>query len=192
MLGVILRWYWNILEGDHINNFKMMIWFEVDEKWPNYRDMAGWYLMSHKYHLVLYFWWGGDDNNGRGERLQRGRGVRTQWSKKRAIHATVLLAGWSVVYNPMATGAVILWTMPYTPHHPHMWVKQIGYFTHLLFLSPVESGMMFFSSHTVVDLQFNDKKMSAVFLCCAVSFYLSFFSGPQRFVWLFLIPLLIS
>ncbi len=27
-----------------------------DEKWPNYRDMAGQYLMPQKYHLVLHFW----------------------------------------------------------------------------------------------------------------------------------------
>jgi hypothetical protein len=36
-----------------------------------------------------------------------GSGVRMWWSKKRAIHATALRAGWSVVYN-LATGAVIL------------------------------------------------------------------------------------
>ncbi len=27
-----------------------------DEKWPNYRDMAGRYLMPHNYHLALHFW----------------------------------------------------------------------------------------------------------------------------------------
>ncbi len=29
----------------------------TDEKWPKYRDTAGWYLMPHKYHLALHFWW---------------------------------------------------------------------------------------------------------------------------------------
>ncbi len=28
------------------------------KKWPNYQDMAGRYLMPHKYHLALHFWWG--------------------------------------------------------------------------------------------------------------------------------------
>ena len=30
---------------------------EQDEKWSNYRDMAGQYCMSHHYQLGLYFWW---------------------------------------------------------------------------------------------------------------------------------------
>ncbi len=42
IISTISRWWYDL---------------EVDEKWPNYQDMAGRYLMSHKYHLVLYFWW---------------------------------------------------------------------------------------------------------------------------------------
>jgi hypothetical protein len=44
IISTISRWWYDL---------------EVDEKWPNYRDRAGQYLMSHKYHLVLYFWWEG-------------------------------------------------------------------------------------------------------------------------------------
>ncbi len=28
----------------------------MDEKWPNYRGMAAWYLMSHQNRLGFYFW----------------------------------------------------------------------------------------------------------------------------------------
>ncbi len=39
-----------------MEDFKM-ITLSQDEKWPNYRDMAGQCLMPRKYHLALYFWW---------------------------------------------------------------------------------------------------------------------------------------
>jgi hypothetical protein len=53
-----------ILEDD-ISIFKKVIIWKIlrwlqhllqDEKWPNYQDMAGRYLMPHKYHLALHFW----------------------------------------------------------------------------------------------------------------------------------------
>ncbi len=37
-----------------------------------------------------------------------------------AIHAGALRAGWSVARRGSATGAVILRTVPPTPHHPHV------------------------------------------------------------------------
>ncbi len=48
----------------------MIIWkilrhLPQDEKWPNFRGMAGWYLMPHKYHLVLHFCWRGSISMGK-------------------------------------------------------------------------------------------------------------------------------
>jgi hypothetical protein len=39
-----------------MENFKMITTFFTRWKWPNYRDMAGRYLMPHKYYLALHFW----------------------------------------------------------------------------------------------------------------------------------------
>ncbi len=39
-----------------MEDFKMKQTSLQDEKWPNYQDMAGQYLMPHNYHLALHFW----------------------------------------------------------------------------------------------------------------------------------------
>ncbi len=53
-----------IMEDD-INIFKKVIIWKIQDdnniffkmkKWPNYRDMAGQYLMPHNHHLILHFW----------------------------------------------------------------------------------------------------------------------------------------
>jgi hypothetical protein len=54
-----------IVEGYNSIFKKVIIWkilrwkqhLSQDEKWPNYWDMVGQYLMPHKYHLALHFWW---------------------------------------------------------------------------------------------------------------------------------------
>ena len=43
------RWSYGRFKDD--NNI-----FYKRKKWPNYRDMAGWYLMPHNNHLALHFW----------------------------------------------------------------------------------------------------------------------------------------
>ncbi len=51
--------YWKVI---HIRRWSYgRFWddnniFHKMKKWPNYRDMAGRYLMPHKYHLVWHFW----------------------------------------------------------------------------------------------------------------------------------------
>ncbi len=39
-----------------MEDFKMTTTSSTNEKLPNYQDMAGRFLMPHKYYLVLHFW----------------------------------------------------------------------------------------------------------------------------------------
>ncbi len=72
-------WYWDItrwimgqnkvtfgIMEDDISIFRKVIIWKIlrwllhllqDKKWPNYRDIAGRYLIPHNYHLALHFWW---------------------------------------------------------------------------------------------------------------------------------------